>query len=390
MSHRNIFIGEFERQAYQPGRHRVAIKDNIDLQGRRTTAGSRSRDAVPVAAESAAIVTALENAPDVDLIGKTNLDEFANGATGENPWFGDVSNPFNPDRVIGGSSSGSAGAVAHGFADFAIGTDTGGSVRIPAALCGLIGLKTTRGLVSTRGVYPLSQFLDTVGPIAKTTKSLRRAMELIAPGEAPSATPASAGQNPKTLKVARLRFTEPETAVDLAVDAALAAAGVEIENLQLSEWENAHHHAYRIIATQCWSNSSHHLQTTPELVGATAAAVMRDGESTSIGQYRDALKFAATWAERIEGLFDTYDYLVAPTVSEIAPLRTETAAIDWLSFSRTMQFNLSGHPAISLPVGEAEGESGIGLQVIGRYGADLALLDVADLVLNAIGRGERD
>src|SRR5438270_2594507 len=161
---------------------RVAVKDIIDVVGVPTTAGSRAveRAATP-APEDAACLAGLR-AADARVVGKTNLHELAMLPLGTNPWFGTPVNPLDASLVPGGSSSGSAVAVAIDEADVAIGSDTGGSVRVPSACCGTVGLKTTHGRISVDGVWPLAPSLDTIGPMAATVAGLILGMQLLEPG----------------------------------------------------------------------------------------------------------------------------------------------------------------------------------------------------------------
>jgi len=199
---------------------RLAVKDCIDVAGLPTTVGC------PVIAERArpagrdAPVVAAARRAGAQIVGKTNLAELCWSAVGTNAWSGTPVNPADPRRVPGGSSSGSAVAVAAGEADVALGTDTGGSVRIPAACCGVVGLKTTWGRVPVQGVYPLAPSLDTVGPLGADVAAIELGMRLIEPGFAAGSC---------ELRVARVRpETDPEVdaAVETAIDAALAAAGI--------------------------------------------------------------------------------------------------------------------------------------------------------------------
>ena len=199
---------------------RLAVKDCIDVAGLPTTVGC------PVIAEQArpadqdAPVVAAARRSGAQIVGKTNLSELCWSALGTNAWSGMPVNPADPRRVPGGSSSGSAVAVAAGEADVALGTDTGGSVRIPAACCAVVGLKTTWGRVSLKGVYPLAPSLDTVGPLGADVAAVELGMRLIEPGFAAGSC---------ELRVARVRpETDPEVdaSVETAIDAALAAAGI--------------------------------------------------------------------------------------------------------------------------------------------------------------------
>ena len=159
---------------------RVAIKDSIDIAGLPTRLASRAFANAPPAARHAAVVQRLLDAG-CRLIGKTNMHELAYGVTGINRFTGTPRNPLDAARIPGGSSSGSAVAVARGFADFALGTDTGGSIRIPAACCGIMGLKPTYGRVSRDGVHPAESSLDCVGPFALSVAGIELAMSLIDP-----------------------------------------------------------------------------------------------------------------------------------------------------------------------------------------------------------------
>src|SRR5436190_2629313 len=161
---------------------RVAVKDVIDVAGVPTTAGSRAveRNAQPAAADAPCLAGA--RAAGARLVGKANLHELAMLPLGTNPWFGTPVNPLDPSLIPGGSSSGSAVAVATGEADVALGSDTGGSVRIPAACCGVAGLKTTHGRIALEGVWPLAPSMDTIGPMARDVAGLELGMRLLEPG----------------------------------------------------------------------------------------------------------------------------------------------------------------------------------------------------------------
>jgi amidase len=161
---------------------RVAVKDIIDVTGVPTTAGCRAIALAARPAERDAACLAGSRAADARLVGKANLHELAMLPLGTNPWFGTPVNPLDAGLIPGGSSSGSAVAVATDEADVAFGSDTGGSVRIPAACCGVYGLKTTHGRISLEGVWPLAPSMDTIGPIATSIAGLARGMELLEPG----------------------------------------------------------------------------------------------------------------------------------------------------------------------------------------------------------------
>src|SRR5487761_1008975 len=193
---------------------RVAVKDLIDMEGLPTTAGSRvvAEHTVPASADASCLVAirAASSEGRATIVGRTNLHELALGVTGINPWYGTPVNPLDRTLVPGGSSSGSAVAVATGEADVAYGSDTGGSVRIPAACCGTAGLKTTWGRVPLEGVWPLSPSFDTVGPMARDVAGLVTGMRLLEPGFA--VADAAAG-----VTMARLPI-DAEPAITAAID----------------------------------------------------------------------------------------------------------------------------------------------------------------------------
>ncbi|HWW53450.1 MAG TPA: amidase, partial [Acidimicrobiales bacterium] len=201
---------------------RVAVKDLIDIEGVPTTAGSRAVERRARPAERDAPCLAGARAAGARLVGKANLHELAMLPLGTNPWFGTPRNPVDPGLIPGGSSSGSAVAVASGEADVAFGSDTGGSIRVPSACCGTAGLKTTHGRVSLEGVWPLAPSLDTVGPMATTVAGLVAGMQLLEPGFTPASSAARV--------VGRLRTAGlPE--IEDAIDRALQAAEVDVVEL---------------------------------------------------------------------------------------------------------------------------------------------------------------
>src|SRR5947199_4645300 len=204
---------------------RVAVKDIIDVAGVPTTAGCRAIASAADAAERDAACLAGCRAADARLVGKANLHELAMLPMGTNPWFGTPVNPLDPGLIPGGSSSGSAVAVATGEADVALGTDTGGSVRIPAACCGIAGLKTTWGRISLDGVYPLATSMDTVGPLGADVAAVELGMRLIDPGFAGASAEAPG-------RVGRIR-PAPDLGVDPATDAAVdaALAGLQVTDV---------------------------------------------------------------------------------------------------------------------------------------------------------------
>src|SRR3954465_6358118 len=226
----------------------VAVKDLIDMAGVVTTAGCRALadNGLPAERDAPLLreIRRREAAGEVWIVGKTNLHELAYGTTGANPWWGTSTNPRYPTLYPGGSSSGSATAVAAGEALVALGSDTGGSVRIPAACCGSAGLKTTWGRVPLTGVWPLAPSLDTVGPMAVDVAGLVLGMQLLEPGFAPRATVPHL--------VGRIRGVDGLPAIDASIDDALAAAELEVVDIRLPGWEVAASVIYELLDFEAW------------------------------------------------------------------------------------------------------------------------------------------
>ena len=226
-------------------RPRLAVKDLIDAQDVPTTAGSGAieQTAAPATADAACLAGA--RAAGARIVGKTNLHELAMLPIGTNQWFGTPVNPLDRALIPGGSSSGSALAVANGEADVALGSDTGGSIRIPAACCGITGLKTSYGRVPLGGVWPLAPSLDTVGPMAATVNGLVTGMALLEPGFTAAAAPAQ--------RIGRLR-TAARPEIEQAVDEALKAAEFEVVTLDWDGFGAGTSIFTTIFLTEAWGH----------------------------------------------------------------------------------------------------------------------------------------
>jgi amidase len=359
----------------------VAIKDLIDVAGTVTTAGSRALAGRPPAAADAACLGEIrrrEAAGEVWLVGKTNLHELAYGTTGINPWFGTPANPLDPALIPGGSSSGSAVAVGSGAADVALGSDTGGSVRIPAACCGVAGLKTTWGRVPLSGVWPLAPSLDTVGPLARDIAGLVTGMELLEHGFSVHAS------RPGDLEVTRLRIPDVEVdpVIDAAIDQALAAAGLVVHNVVLDGWREAWAAADVILSAEAWRVDATLLAQSPDGIGAVTAARIAAGESVSVEAEHAARQAQLQWQRRLEEIFIATPVLALPTLAGFpATLASEPVGLNRL----TLPVNLAGLPALSLPVPAAGMPLPASLQLVApAYGEEL-LLSVGALVEASLG-----
>jgi amidase len=320
---------------------RVAVKDLIDIRGTPTTAGSPAvaARALPASADAACLEGV--RAAGVRLVGKTNLHELAAGATGVNRWYGTPDNPVDPRLVPGGSSSGSAVAVATDAADVALGTDTGGSVRIPSACCGTVGLETTWGRVPTDGVWPLAPSLDTVGPMARDVAGVVAGMRLLEPGFAPAPGPAAG--------VGRVRLPGTHPLVDAAVDAALAACELPVTEVRLPGWAAAGDATLVVILAEAWE-SDRCLLSDPLRLDAgvreliTLGGVLPSAELTAARLELDGWKRELGRAVGRAG-----GVLALPTLLSPPPTLEEAVRDDGRLVLATAPVNGAGFPALALP-----------------------------------------
>ncbi|HEY0834749.1 MAG TPA: amidase [Azospirillum sp.] len=346
----------------------VAVKDTIDVAGLPTKAGSRALEQAPPAAEHAAVVRAVLDAG-CRIVGKTALHEFAYGMTGLNAWGGTPVNPRFPDLVPGGSSSGSAAVVAAGLVDFALGTDTGGSIRLPAACCGVFGLKPTFGRIDRHGVMPAESSLDCVGPLADTMDALVAAMAAMDPTFVPAA-PGAGAPVLGTLSVAA------EPVILAAVARAVAASGAVTRPVELSSLAAAFDAGLTIINAETWAACGHFLESG--LVGADVAARLDKARATTADEVAAAEAVRARFTAEVDRALADVDALVLPTLPGFPMSLAEALAgkVDLRASALVRPFNLSGHPALSIPLPAADGRP-VGLQLVGRKGGDAALCAVA-------------
>lgn len=356
---------------------RLAVKDCIDVAGLPTTVGCPVIAERTRPAERDAAVVAAARRSGAQIVGKTNLAELCWSALGTNAWSGMPVNPADPRRVPGGSSSGSAAAVGAGEADVALGTDTGGSVRIPAACCGVAGLKTTWGRVPADGVYPLARSFDTVGPLGADVAAVEAGMRLIEPGFA--AGPAEPG-----LRVARVRpDTDPavDPAVEAAIDAALAAAGIAAAEIPGPDFAAASQACSLLIGVEAYQVnryllpdlarlSSYNQRNLPEAAAVTAAQVA--GANQTRARVREW--FAARQAR--------HPFLVLPTLIGAPPLIGERGRMPLTLL--TMPANLAGLPALALPVPGGPAGLSASLQLVGPPGSEEQLLALGRVVETAV------
>jgi amidase len=414
---------------------KVAIKDNIDLKGTVTTAGSENfaRNNPPADHDAACLANMRRR--NVHIVGKTNLSEFAVAPSGINDYFGTPGNPLSSNwrRFIpGGSSCGSACAVATGKADIAIGTDTAGSIRVPAACCGVVGLKTTLGRIPLKGVHPIEPLhMDTVGPLARNVAGVAQGMDLLEEGFAARYASAVAACPPaRSIKIGRLVLRGTDPKIDQAVDDALERAGFDVIILEddlRAKWEQAHKDGTVVAAAGAWL-SDKQFSASLGVTARTRSIIIVGGVAWST-QYQAALARRAGWQRTLQEVFKRVDFIALPTLQKAPPLmpfdlRTEfwraPAAVvrlrdlraanlalhpvrtlsaipatslrllgidlfeaEMLNLQNTAAVNFAGNPALALPVRLPRGRVPVtSVQLIGPMRSEAKLLAAARFLEN--------
>ncbi|MFM0502141.1 amidase [Paraburkholderia caffeinilytica] len=350
----------------------IAIKDTIDIAGYATTAASRALADTPPAQQHAEVVERLL-AAGWHIVGKANMHELAFGMTGINDYTGTPQNPQDATRIPGGSSSGSAAAVGLKLADAALGTDTGGSIRGPAACCGVIGLKPTYGRVSRRGVAPRESTLDCVGPFAREMQMIVAAMQAITADFDVHAAHAS------RTGALNVGIVQVDAMPDIlgAVTRAASQADCTARTLELAGFAAAFEAGLSIINAET-SHAFGHLVATGK-IGADLDARLRAAANTTAAQVDAAESVRRQFTAAVDHALESVDVLILPTLPALPitldEARGGTPVIAMSSLIRP--FNLSGHPALSLPLPIDGSPLKAGLQIVGRKGADEQVCAIA-------------
>jgi len=370
----------------------LALKDLIDTAGTRTTAASALyQNRVP--AEDADVVRRLRQAGAV-VLGKNNLHEFAYGGSSLVSFFGDVHNPWNAAHIAGGSSGGSAAAVAAGLCYAAIGTDTAGSIREPAALCGCVGIKPTYGRVSGRGVVPLSWSLDHVGPLAATVGDAAVVLQAIAGYDSVDVCSANVPvydyvsalwDGTKSLRVGIPRahfYDDLDPEVRTAMEKALAVIGtlvVDVVDVQFDVPTDR-----TVQAAESYAYHAENVARTPESYQPETLRRIRSGENISATEFIQRRRELDRERRRAHDFFADVDLLVTPTMPIPAPaitdLKKDPAALrpaELILLRNTRPFNVWGLPAVSVPCGFTKSGLPIGLQIAGAHWREDLVLGLA-------------
>jgi aspartyl-tRNA(Asn)/glutamyl-tRNA(Gln) amidotransferase subunit A len=378
----------------------LALKDLFETEGVRTTAGSLFY-AKYIPSEDAAVVRKLRQAGAL-VLGKTNMHEIALGLTNVNPHYGACRNPWGLERVAGGSSGGSAAALAARFCPGALGTDTGGSIRVPAALCGVVGLKPTFGRISLRGVIPLSWNLDHVGPMARRVRDVALLLQVMAGYDArePNSVDIPAddysAQLNKGIKGWHIALAEDEyfaateEAVQQAVNQAAAVlqkCGAHVERVAFPGAHQAALANGMTVTADAATLHAERLRTQPGKFGSDVLQRLKTGAALPLTDYVQARRIQTQMRRQFAEFFEVYDILLMPTTPVVAPPIEGPNAVELarLLTRYTAPFNLTGLPAISVPCGftaqglPVGGPLGlpIGLQMVAKPWAEAQLLRAA-------------
>ena len=373
----------------------ISLKDNIETRGIRTTAGSKILSSF-IPARNSVIAERLARAGAI-LVGKTNLHEFAYGVTTENPFFGATHNPWLRDCIPGGSSGGSGAAVAAGLCFASVGTDTGGSIRIPSSLCGIVGLKPTFGLVSLEGVVPLAQSLDHAGPMARSVADACIMLEAIAGGYPELARPPDFRKLRKK-RPARFQIGWPKqyffNRIDDEVLRAVKNAVKTLESLGGRAAEVSLPHLDDSVAPSTnialaeatqYHESRGYFPKRADEYSPDLQHRLEQGREVRAVEYLRAREQQREVMHDFDAAFERVNVIVAPTTPVAAPplgtkevsIAGEKEAVRSALLRLNRPANYTGHPAISLPCGFTRAGLPIGLQIIGPHWGEAGLLEIA-------------
>ena len=383
----------------------ISLKDCVDMKGVRTTGASKVLEN-NVAVSDAHIVQRLRRNGAV-IVGKANLHEFCFGPTSQSRHFGAVRNPWNPDCIAGGSSGGSGAAVATGMCMASIGSDTGGSIRIPASFNGIAGLRPTIGRISNRGSLPVSTAFDTLGPMAHRVSDVARIFAAIAghdPDDAMSVDQPVPNFLPQLrdpvngMRIGIMRrwyFDGLDPAVERAIDQAILVfrdLGVKIVEVDLGDVEQAHPlMAFGVLVADALQLHAEQIQRRAADYGADVLSRFSLGENVTGVQYAQALRWMEAWRHRLRRVFGGVDALLSPTTPVPAPAASQS---DFLEVIRqitrfTYGWSFAGVPALSVPCGFSQDGRPLAFQLAGRWFDEPALLRLGHAFQNVTAHHSR-
>lgn len=372
----------------------VSVKDNIDVAGVASTAGSAFF--ANRVANSDATVAARLRAAGAIIVAKANLHEFAFGGTTQNPHHGRCRNPWDPNRIPGGSSGGSGASVAAGMCDVSLGSDTGGSIRIPAALNGVLGLRPTVGRVPGTGSVAVSEQFDTIGPLAYSARDAAAVFEAIAGYDAACEIsvdrPVESWTSVRARGFGGLKIGIPRNfffeGIDEEVGSAVRALinvlselGIGIKEFDLPGVEEVHRQMSNVLLCDAASFHRKRLEETPEQFGEDVLERMMVGYNISGLDHAAGQRAQRRWRRRVELLFQDFDLVITPTVGFAAPKIADSARM--IEATRdltrlTFPWSFAQVPALSLPCGVTLEGLPIGAQIAGKHFDEALLLAVAD------------
>lgn len=369
----------------------IGVKDNIDTVGVRTTSGSSFfKDHVPTA--DATVIKKLKAAGAI-IIGKLNMHEFAFGGTTQNVHFGACHNPWNPAHIPGGSSGGSGAAVAAQMCDGSLGTDTGGSIRLPGAINGVVGIRPTLGRVSNGGSVRVSLSFDTIGPLAYRAEDVARILAAIE-GYDPADTSSRRGPGDELLRglhagVAGLRigipknffFEDVDPEISTRVHAALEqleSLGAILTEISIPGAEDAQEQMKALLYSDAAAFHKERLETNPDGFGKPEFDRLQFGVNTTGMQYAEANDWRNSWIRQLDDVFAHVDIVASPTTPVLTP---PIEGADMIKTThrlteKTFAWSMGGNPAVSVPVGFVDGLP-VGMQLAGARWRDGMLLRAA-------------